>query len=55
MKSKVQVHIFVQIRNGRDRESLKENVCNVIKRMGIKNSFKREEINHTGFRDKFSG
>lgn len=36
-------------------ETLKENVCNVIKRMGIKNCFKREEINHTDFRDKFSG
>lgn len=55
MKCKGKVHILGQIRNGRDRESLKENVCNVIKRMGIKNCFKREEINHTDFRDKFSG
>lgn len=55
MKSKDQVHILVQIRNVRDRESLKKTTCTVIKRMGIKNNFKREEINHTDFRDKFSG
>lgn len=33
-------------------ESLDENVCNVIKKTGIKNTFKREEMNRTGFRVK---
>lgn len=33
-------------------ESLDENVCNVIKKTGIKNTFKREEMSRTGLRVK---
>lgn len=36
-------------------QSLKENVWDMIMKINIRNSFKREEINHTDFRGKLSG
>lgn len=36
-------------------QSLKENVWDIIMKISIRNSFKREEINHTDFRGKLSG